>query len=313
MTSTGLERLILDLRSADAAGVALADYPLSEEELSAQGFVVAEPGRVRLPADAELLDADIILAGLSPPTRDWHRDLQVLPVVGSTNNLLLERAASGPIDGQVVTAEYQTAGRGRRGRVWHSPIAANLAISLGFTLDLPLSRLGGLSLAVGLGLIDAFDPSGELGLAVKWPNDLVHAQGKLAGVLVELAQWEGKAQVIIGIGVNWRIAASTRAQIEQPVADMRGLAPDVDRNRGAVRLIDEIVKYVGYFADAGFEAMQTAYDRHHLLHLKECLIHGPDGPVEARVEGVAPDGALRARVAGNVREYTSGEVSIRAR
>ncbi len=307
MDTDALKRLILALRERPE-GVPVAGY--SQEELRQLGFAI-DTDRVRLPAGGQMLDAELIRSHLAASTLSWLHQLEVLPVVGSTNTLLMEMAKTQSLDGQVMLAECQVAGRGRRGRRWQSPIAANLAISLGFALERPLAELGGLSLVVGMALVDALDPTGTIGLGLKWPNDLLQNGRKLAGILVELAEYEGRTQVVVGIGVNWRLNDAVEAQIDQPAVAMSQLAPDLTRNEGAARLINQVAWFVDRFAEHGFGPLRDAYDRLHHLHGAMCNIHLGQDTLKGKIVGVMEDGSLSAEVGGVVRKFSSGEVSLR--
>jgi len=154
--------------------------------------------QLRPPLDEAALRAEAIRAG-------W-RQLDVVAQTGSTNADLLARAASGiDVDGAVLIAEHQTAGRGRQGREWSATPRAQITMSVGVSVAdpvvVPASTWGWLSLATGVAVIDAVSPliegSGvEAGL--KWPNDVLAGGGKLAGILAEVA----KPVVVIGVGLN---------------------------------------------------------------------------------------------------------------
>ncbi len=147
----------------------------------------------------ELLQADLIRSRLSPGTRAWLKELVVDQEIASTNAALANRAAHENIDGVVCLAERQTAGRGRRGREWLSPFGRNIALSVGIAIDRPATRLGGLSLAIGLATIDGITRVTHCELALKWPNDVLLDGRKLAGIL---AQRSPSGPVVVGIGLN---------------------------------------------------------------------------------------------------------------
>ena len=118
--------------------------------------------------------------------------VEVLPEIDSTNTELMRRARAGQTEPVLLVAETQTAGRGRLGRPWHGEVGHALTFSLG--LMLKPADWSGLSLAVGLSLARSLDPHGELGVRLKWPNDLWVKRpdtplgwGKLAGILIETA------------------------------------------------------------------------------------------------------------------------------
>ncbi|MDT5351174.1 MAG: BirA family transcriptional regulator [Mycobacterium sp.] len=147
--------------------------------------------------NAQALRAEVIGAG-------W-RELDVVEQTGSTNADLLARAASGAdIDGAVLIAEHQTAGRGRQGRGWSASPRTQITMSVGVAVvDVPVAAWGWLTLATGVAVVDAVAPLIEGPRAgLKWPNDVLagppEAPGKLAGVLAEV----GRPYVVIGLGLN---------------------------------------------------------------------------------------------------------------
>jgi BirA family biotin operon repressor/biotin-[acetyl-CoA-carboxylase] ligase len=151
------------------------------------------------------LDASVLRAGLVGPDLGWRR-LDVVEETGSTNADLLARAEAGDdIDGRVLIAEHQTAGRGRLGRHWLAPPRSQLAMSIGVgTGAVPASGWGWLPLATGVALADALAQVGiEVGL--KWPNDVVVGDGKLAGILAEVAA--PKPFIVVGLGLNVTMTA----------------------------------------------------------------------------------------------------------
>ena len=144
---------------------------------------------------------------LSAPSPD--ASLELIPIIGSTNQHLLERTNTLE-SGSVCIAEYQAAGRGRRGREWVSPFGANLYLSMYWRLDAGMAAAMGLSLVVGVAVVEALEEMGVEGIKLKWPNDLYHNDKKLAGILVELSgQSGGAAHIVIGLGLNLSMDPTT--------------------------------------------------------------------------------------------------------
>jgi BirA family biotin operon repressor/biotin-[acetyl-CoA-carboxylase] ligase len=147
------------------------------------------------------LDAAALRDVLAPSR--WQR-IDVVAETGSTNADLIARAAAGEdVDGAVLVAEHQTAGRGRNGRTWSAIPGAQISMSVGVSTDgIPSTSWGWIPLIAGLAVLDAVGPTGvEAGL--KWPNDVLArppAHGKLAGILAEVAA--PAPVVVIGIGLN---------------------------------------------------------------------------------------------------------------
>src|SRR5690606_20343937 len=176
--------------------------------------------------------------------------------VASTNADLLEAAQ--PEGAAVLLAERQTAGRGRRGRTWASPLAANLYLSLARRFDGGLARLGGLSLVAGVAVADALHGLGAPAVGLKWPNDIVVREGdslrKLGGILVEGGgEHGGPVRAVIGIGLNIRMPATTGRDIGQPWSDLATVmgAGAPSRNVIAAAVLACVVPALQRFDESG--------------------------------------------------------------
>ena len=260
--------------------------------------------------DVEFLDGATIQSTLAPATRDWLTALEVVTTIPSTNAELARRSEAGSVDGTVLTAEVQTAGRGRRGREWLSPFGRNLAVSLGVAVDRPPAQVGALALAVGLGVHDALAEAGTPGVQLKWPNDVLLDGRKVAGILVELVRLAPVVEVVIGIGINVGCASAIASQVEQPIADMAEAVPGVSRNQLLARVLDHVLAESHAFAASSFRAMHARWRNAHRDEGKAVTVTTPT----ERVSGVAtvlPSGALALDTDGGRREFTGGEVSLR--
>ena len=155
------------------------------------------------------LDEAALRDRLTGPQRVWRR-LDVVAQTGSTNADLLARAAAGEdVDGAVLLADHQTAGRGRHGRHWSTPPGAQLAFSVGVAAGrVPTSGWGWLTLAAGVAVADALVEVGVIDVGLKWPNDVVVADGKLAGILAEVAAKPAEQRlIVVGLGLNVSMTA----------------------------------------------------------------------------------------------------------
>lgn len=285
-----------------AAGVAI-------EARAGRGYALAEP--------LELLDADAIGAALPAAVRSGLQALEVAWATDSTNTRLLERPV--PADGAcVLLAERQTGGRGRRGRAWASPLAANIYLSLARAFGGGLARLPGLSLVAGVATAEALHALGFSGVRLKWPNDLVVAGPdglrKLGGLLVEGGgEHAGPARAVIGLGLNVRMPAAYGAAIDQPWTDLATLAGGaVSRNRVVAALLAHWLPALAQFDAQGLEGFLPRYAALDALAGHEVAIHGAGGARTGTALGLAGDGALRVRFAEGEQRVHSGEVSVRA-
>jgi len=267
---------------------------------------------IELPTAWDPLSEPAIREALTAKAGAWLRSLQVWPVIGSTNTELVTRSHSESIEGHVCLAELQLQGRGRRGRVWLSPIGGNLALSLGFSTFRAPAELGGLSLVVGLAVIDALETLGVPGLSLKWPNDILLNGAKLGGILIELLQVEGGLALVIGLGINVRLPDGTRDRVGQEVADLASLQCRLpSRSILAARAISSIVEFQQAFERSGFGPFVSAFDQRHYYGDKDVqIVHG-ENTILGRVLGVALDGSLKIDAESGLREVHGGEVSLR--
>jgi len=293
------------------------EMPLEQVGLDAAslreiGFVVSQD-TVSIPAGTERLDEDTIQRGLSAKALAWMQDMATLQIVGSTNTILNELASHQSINGVVRLAELQVQGRGRRGRVWISPYANNLAMSIGVRIARSPAELGGFSLSVGLSVADGLQQLGVEGVELKWPYDVLIDGRKVAGILIELHGAGTDTEVVIGIGVNFRLSAEARAAIEQPVTDLRSTGRTVSRNALAGTLISSLVEFFDGYAELGFEPMRQAFDSIHRFHDQPCVLLLGSDRVDGVVRGVTTGGELRLEVDGRLQTFGAGEVSLRPR
>ena len=194
------------------------------------------------------LDAAALRDGLVGPGMPW-RQLDVVEETGSTNADLLARAEAGAdIDGSVLLAEYQNAGRGRHGRLWSAPPRTQVALSVGVAgASVPRPGWGWLTLAAGVAVADAL-AAFDVEAGLKWPNDVLVDDGKLAGILAEVAA--PSPVIVVGLGLNVTLSAD---QAPDPVATsllMLG-SPATDRNALARRILRELALRIDAWRTAG--------------------------------------------------------------
>jgi BirA family biotin operon repressor/biotin-[acetyl-CoA-carboxylase] ligase len=266
----------------------------------------------RLATPLELLDADHLTRQLEEAGARLHA-LDVLPEVDSTNAYLLQHPAPVPGAGHACLAEYQHAGRGRRGRRWVSGFGRNLALSLAWTFDLPMAALSGISLAAGVAVADALQQAGVTGHGLKWPNDLYLDGRKLAGILVEAGgEADGPTRVVIGVGVNLSLDGVSATAIDQPWADLRqqlGAAPP--RNHLAGLILGQLIGACERYADHGLQPFLEAWRRHDVHLGQQVQLQLGGQTFVGRYAGLAADGGLVLETASGLRTFAGGEVSLR--
>ena len=267
---------------------------------------------IRWPAEAVWEAVAPVLPGFT---------VEVLPTIDSTNTELMRRFRStgpdacGPV---LLVAEQQSAGRGRMGRSWQSSVGDSLTFSLG--LPLRPADWSGLSLAVGISIAESLEPGHPAAPAIrlKWPNDLwltdASGESKLAGILVETANWGEQRYVVIGVGINVRTMAQPLppAGTDQPAALAPGalqtLLPGIDVAQTLLRVAAPLVQAVQAFGLFGFAPFQARFAARDALAGRAVQL---SGGTQGVAHGVGENGALLVHTAAGMKEITSSEVSVR--
>lgn len=213
----------------------------------------------------------------------------------------------------LVLAERQTAGRGRRGRKWVSPFAENIYYSLVLRIDGGLRQLEGLSLVVGLAVMHTLREYGIPGAGLKWPNDVLVGQKKVAGILLELVGDPADVcHVVLGIGINVNMRSAE--EVDQEWTSVRLESGKViDRNQLVARLSEILVAYLERHRLNGFSAIQGEWEQGHLWQGRAVSLIAGVNKVDGVVLGIDRQGALRLSVEGEEKTYSGGELSLRLR
>jgi len=287
------------------------------KRLQAEGVEIhAVSGKgYRVPGGFEFLDPGSIERALGESARHTLAGLHLDRVTDSTNERLLERLSREDIHAQVWLAEYQTAGRGRRGGSWLAPPGSGLCLSLGWRFDTPPATLSALGLVVGIGVLRALHRLGAAGVALKWPNDIYFAERKLAGILIEMrSEFGGPCTVVIGIGINVALSNDAYARINELATDIQsacGFAPS--RNKTAALIIDELFGVLQDFGSVGFPPFRTEWQRYDLLAGRTITLQGADRSVSGIARGVGPDGTLLIERDGKTEPYLAGHIVMEPR
>lgn len=264
----------------------------------------------RLAAPADPLDPAAIRAALPDDTRKIIAAIEVLFETESTNQFLLDAA---PAHGRVVLAEYQRSGRGRRGNRWLSPLAGGICLSIGWHFSAAPDSLVLLSLLTGAAVARALAVRGCGPIGLKWPNDLLYSGRKLGGILIESrGQIAGPVDVVIGVGLNVRLPEEVRRGVDQPVADLAEMAAEVPpRNLVAAAMIGEIVRMLTGAGTGTWDDYMREWRSRDVVRGKAVRLLLPGREVHGTVEGVDSSGLLLLQVNGEVRRFSSGELSLR--
>ena len=279
-------------------------------------FEVGRGKGYRLARPRELLDAERIRSALGSEAREAVGDIDVFLELDSTSNWLRERAQQDAVSASVCLAEMQHGGRGRHGRQWVSPFAANLYLSLLWRSDQAAASLGGLSLAAGIGLMRCLRHFGVGQAGLKWPNDVLVDGAKLAGILVDVTgELSGPCTVVIGVGINVDMPPGAATGIEQAWTDMNSLAGsmDVSRNRLAATLLDELLPVLQAFDAGGLQPFMQEWQQHDVLAGQQVDISLPDRTISGRACGIDATGALLVETAAGRKRFGAGEASLRSR
>ncbi len=298
----------------DALGVSRAAIWKHVERVRRMGVSVqAIRGKgYRLCSSLELLDRERILAALGNEDLGLTR-LDLFHQIDSTNEYF--RQLPNVQSGSVCIAEQQTQGRGRRGRNWVSPFGANLYLSLAWRFNRSASSLSGLSLVMGLALVQALESLGLQGAGLKWPNDLYYQGKKLAGILVEISgEFSGPCLAIIGIGVNVDMPADQGKTIDQQWSDVCQMSPErVSRNELAGRLIQQMLIVLPRFEAEGLEPFRNAWEKSDITLGQEMEVLQANGRFTGTGRGIDQNGAFLLDTPNGLRSFSSGEVSVRVR
>ena len=208
----------------------------------------------RIENGIELLSVEKITRYFSPLAKKICLINDVLSVVDSTNTYARKKVESGPSHGTLIITEYQTSGRGRRGKTWFSPLGGNLALSLIWDFERGTQVLDGLSLAVGVAVRRAFSELGCKGVELKWPNDLQIKGKKIGGILIEMmGDPLGEFTVIIGLGINYKLPRESDEIIGQPHTDVVSEWPNqVSRNALCGSVVNQLIIALLVFERQGF-------------------------------------------------------------
>lgn len=227
------------------------------------------------------------------------------PIISSTNEWILQNIPSLK-KGDLCVAEYQTAGRGRRGRQWLSPFAGQIMFSFYWTFD-PQKSIEGLSLVIGLAIAEV------LNVQVKWPNDILLDGRKLGGILVEIANHKnGMLNLVIGVGIN--VSLPKQTEISQPYAEICEIDPDVDRQTLLPKLIQHLYARLNIFEKNGInDEFQQAWQSYNAFSNNEVNVLTEQGVISGIEQGIDERGYLKVLCGNKIQMFNGGEVSLRKR
>ncbi|MCK1145368.1 bifunctional biotin--[acetyl-CoA-carboxylase] ligase/biotin operon repressor BirA, partial [Providencia stuartii] len=292
MTRAGINKHIKTLRS----------WGIQVQTITGKGY--------KLPYSVNLLNGEVI----RKQVQGSH--VIVEPVIDSTNQYMLDRIPSLQ-SGDTCLAEYQSAGRGRRGRQWVSPFGCNLYLSMYWKLDQGPAAAVGLSLVVGIVIAKTLNKISKGKVKVKWPNDLYLNDKKLAGILVELTGKTGDAaHIIIGIGINIGMEKKNidkEKSINQEWASLVDEVENIERNELSASIINALKEALILFEKEGLAPfLESWFELDNFLGRKVKLLIG-DKIITGIEKGIDQQGALLLQHDnGDIIPYIGGEISLRA-
>ncbi len=271
----------------------------------------------KLVAVSEPLDAGKIRDHLPRTVRERVRSLDVAWSVSSSNTMLLDRPYPANGSCEVFLTEYQTAGRGRRGRTWVAPPGGAVCLSVSWTFREVPPDLGALSLVIGVCTLRALASLGVSEARLKWPNDILVDDRKLGGILIELrAESAGPACVVVGVGLNVSLGSALLQSIAETGAaptDLvsAGLAQP-SRNETAAALVAHYVRGLLEFEQEGLKPFSEEWQGSDALRGRPVTVQTLEGSIKGLARGIDLHGALLVETPQGLKKFISGDVSVRA-
>ena len=283
----------------------IAAYGLLIESIQGKGY--------RLSQSIELLDKLVIEQYLTKSSKLAVEALDILTIADSTNDFLLERPdfRQQSSKANICLAEYQSEGRGRRGRQWVSPYGSNLSLSIDWQFEGGVAALEGLSLAVGVVVARSLSVFGVNKLSLKWPNDIFIEGAKLGGILIDVkGDHAGPCHVVVGVGVNVNMSCQ-EVDIDQSWIDLKSICNEVSRNKLAASIIDGLVSALATFEPEGFQSYMAEWRQLDAYSGKSVEVNSGRHKTTGMCCGVATNGALIIEVDGVQKQIHGGEISLR--
>lgn len=271
----------------------------------------------RLQRPLQLLDQQQILGQLEKRVKTLLSELEIYPTIASTNGYLMDLAQRTRSTGRVCLAEYQTAGKGRRGRTWVSPFGHNIYLSILWRYQNGPGAIAGLSLALGVAVVRALSRAGVQEVGLKWPNDIYWRERKLAGILIEVSgESSGPCHAVIGLGLNLYLPEHHAETIDQAWVDLRHISGDEvmqQRNNLVASLLNEMLPVLADFEEQTLGAFIDDWRKLDCMQGKAVSIYIGEQAFTGIVHGIDDQGLLLLEDdQGKVRAFASGEVSFRS-
>jgi len=256
----------------------------------------------------EPINADLVAQKVARHDLDWRYSLET----GSTNVDVLDHYGE---SGREVVAfsETQNAGRGRRGRQWHSPYASNIYCTVGILKALPAHRQGLLSIVTGLALCHVLRQSADASVSLKWPNDLLFDGRKLGGILIESRPHDAERFFFaIGFGLNVFMQAPELAEIAPPATSLDQVTGrPLDRTALLSAAIDGVVQAVRAFDPTDVGPLVAEFEKYDAFFGQEVEVTSAGTSIRGINRGIARDGQLRLETETGEALHSAAEISLR--
>lgn len=259
-----------------------------------------------------LLESDKIQAHLSHLNFKKTYQLHCFSSINSTNQFLNDLTSKNLLT--LCCSEEQTAGRGRFGRQWSSPFGENIYLSGRWRLANSVGQLSGLSLVIGLALVQSLKKHAtDEKILVKWPNDVLWQNKKLGGILIELNGSEhGVSDVTIGIGLNVNSASNTSTLSDKPWCSLLDITGRTfDRNTLIADLVVSVDRNLDQFLESGFDSFKSAWDDVDYLKNQWITVSQATGKLSGKAQGVNAQGLLCIKDSHDKIHYvSSGDATL---
>ena len=245
------------------------------------------------------------------PLLPFEEKIIWLKEIDSTNSYAKKAAQQLPGEFAVI-AEAQTAGRGRRGRNWVSPVGENIYMTFVVRPEIPPRDAPGLTLAAALAVCDAVQQSTGVICGIKWPNDIIVDQKKVCGILTEMtADMDQIDYVAIGIGINVNQSSIPEELKDKAISLKQKTGKAVERLTLCAALARAIRERVNTVEKNGVKGILEDYEKRSILLNREIYAVGQQEVRKGTCVGFTETGALLFQSDGKIEELNSGEISIR--
>ncbi|MBP9722519.1 MAG: biotin--[acetyl-CoA-carboxylase] ligase [Gammaproteobacteria bacterium] len=254
-------------------------------------------------------------------------ELIFFPVLNSTNDYLINKHL---LDNQftVCFTEMQTAGRGRSTqagkKIWYSPFGNNIYCSMGWNYYGNQNLLLGLSLVAGLSVAEVLTDHGATNVGLKWPNDVLLDNKKIAGILMEIiGEPNGSCKLVLGFGINIgdnynnKLLTSLEQNINQPWVNLKNNLKtnlknnlNITRNIIIINLLNKFISYYNFFIKDGLKDFLQKWQKYDVLHDRLVNIKLANENKLGKALGLDNQGALLVEINSKQQVFYSGEVSV---